>query len=458
MCKVALTKQSKVLLMASISACLISVCISSSIPVSKVWAIPANSLSQSSDQSSEFKNKVTEIAPQIIGAINDVALTGDFKSSAEKRKIGDINITPILKRIERQRRSHEFLKGKGKNYKNFRSQFTIQDITISGDTASVSVQEYTEIELGDPGEVKEGIVPKYISQHRLTFTAVGNGKVKFKSAQLLNDPEDSDSFPKGGEPAPPGVAPAVIDSLQSKTDLLPDMLTSSLFKFEASSSLLISNKILESTSPTYKNDKLSFTSFQSQNRIAQSAQANYNRPGAVAYAGKWWNGFNPKYQNFENFFGIPFWNLGDCTNFVSQALYEGGRWVMKGAYDNKASDIVWWYDPNVNATVANITYIGAQSYTWAGALNLWNFLNKTGRATPVNRSSLLDIGDIVQVDFGQGSGLSHTMLVTHKRSSDGMIYLAGHTKAHYQMPIYDLQSKYPNLKVYAWRLASLYTP
>ncbi|UJB72889.1 amidase domain-containing protein (plasmid) [Acaryochloris sp. 'Moss Beach'] len=53
----------------------------------------------------------------------------------------------------------------------------------------------------------------------------------------------------------------------------------------------------------------------------------------------------------------------------------------------------------------------------------------------VNRSSLLNIGDIVQVGFGNGEGLSHTMVVTRRRASDGMMYLTGHTNPRYLMPM-----------------------
>jgi len=54
------------------------------------------------------------------------------------------------------------------------------------------------------------------------------------------------------------------------------------------------------------------------------AQPNYDVAAAVAYAEQWWNGRNSTeptdcdpYQDFEN-------RGGDCANFVSQCLKEGG--------------------------------------------------------------------------------------------------------------------------------------
>lgn len=52
----------------------------------------------------------------------------------------------------------------------------------------------------------------------------------------------------------------------------------------------------------------------------------YNRSGAVAYAHEWATApppYNPKYIDFTVY-------GGDCTNFVSQVIYEGGGALMAG--------------------------------------------------------------------------------------------------------------------------------
>ena len=54
----------------------------------------------------------------------------------------------------------------------------------------------------------------------------------------------------------------------------------------------------------------------------------YNRELAVKYATDWAQDRNPNYKDYEK------WG-GDCTNFVSQCLHEGGipflswKWYIK---------------------------------------------------------------------------------------------------------------------------------
>ncbi len=47
----------------------------------------------------------------------------------------------------------------------------------------------------------------------------------------------------------------------------------------------------------------------------------YNRIDAVNYAYKYWNDYNPEYFDFDPELNYP----GDCTNFVSQAIFERRR-------------------------------------------------------------------------------------------------------------------------------------
>lgn len=75
----------------------------------------------------------------------------------------------------------------------------------------------------------------------------------------------------------------------------------------------------------------------------------YNRDGAVDYAHEWALSRNEEYHDFGNL---------DCTNFISQAIYEGGGAIMAsderptyGWYYNSASDyasawthVFWFHD------------------------------------------------------------------------------------------------------------------
>src|SRR5450759_2910561 len=64
-----------------------------------------------------------------------------------------------------------------------------------------------------------------------------------------------------------------------------------------------------------------------------SAASGYNGAAAAAYADAYWQNYNAAWPSFAN-------SGGDCTNFVSQALYAGGI-VMRTSpsYSGNAS----WY-------------------------------------------------------------------------------------------------------------------
>lgn len=51
--------------------------------------------------------------------------------------------------------------------------------------------------------------------------------------------------------------------------------------------------------------------------VMASAASAYDGAAAAAYADTYWQNYNPAWPSFAN-------NGGDCTNFVSQALYAGG--------------------------------------------------------------------------------------------------------------------------------------
>ncbi|NJM67259.1 MAG: hypothetical protein HC851_17075 [Acaryochloris sp. RU_4_1] len=234
----------------------------------------------------------------------------------------------------------------------------------------------------------------------------------------MNDPEDPDPENiKNAVPAPPEAIPAVIDTLQLSDKSSRQAF--SLLKYQ--DSFLHLQPTLLASSFTSKSNVVSallqkkvpnLLLLPMKDSVAQLRTVIFDRVGTQQYAAKWWNSYNPKYQNFEKVLG--FINRGDCTNYASQILYEGGKWAMVGDVEDRKSDSAWWY--NFNDPVSS------QTYTWAAAVNFWRFLNThPNRATPVNRSSLLSVGDIVQVDFGEGEGLSHTMVVTSRRSDDGMI-------------------------------------
>ena len=133
----------------------------------------------------------------------------------------------------------------------------------------------------------------------------------------------------------------------------------------------------------------------------------YNREKAVAYAHRWAYSRNPKYYNFDNI-------GGDCSNFVSQCLYEGCN-VM-----NHTPDLGWYY-----------TSASDRSAAWSGVEYLYHFLLNNSEPGPY--ASVLPIeraeaGDIIQLTFG-GGVYTHTVIVveTGKVPDANTILIASHT-------------------------------
>lgn len=118
----------------------------------------------------------------------------------------------------------------------------------------------------------------------------------------------------------------------------------------------------------------------------------YMREKAVAYAKKYALSPNTKeWKNYEE------WG-GDCTNFVSQCLFEGGiPFDHQGKYIN---DKWYWYSD----------YYRTPSFTSATALKDY-MLRNTGFGLVVKLGSLqsMELGDIVQL--GDLQTTTHSMLV-----------------------------------------------
>lgn len=116
----------------------------------------------------------------------------------------------------------------------------------------------------------------------------------------------------------------------------------------------------------------------------------YRRDRAVEYAKTWALSRNPL---FENYAGIG----GDCTNFVSQAVYAGGC-VM-----NYTQTFGWYYRSPTNRAPA-----------WSGVEFFYNFFTSNeGRgpyATEVGREAV-ELGDVIQLADETGD-YYHTLIVT----------------------------------------------
>lgn len=128
--------------------------------------------------------------------------------------------------------------------------------------------------------------------------------------------------------------------------------------------------------------------------------ATYNSTGAANYALKWALDRNPNYANFDG-------SGGDCTNFVSQCMDEGGG--LSEHFGTAYSTNSWYYTTSTN-----------RSATWTGASQLNSYLKSSSskiNASVSNWSSVY-FGDIIQLMSSSGSAY-HSLIISGIAYSTG---------------------------------------
>ena len=119
----------------------------------------------------------------------------------------------------------------------------------------------------------------------------------------------------------------------------------------------------------------------------------YAREQAVSYADYWAYRRNPNYYSFDQI-------GGDCTNFVSQALYAANG-VMN------FTPTYGWYYLNLND----------RAPAWTGVTFLYNFLTTNKGPGPFGHEVPLEeteIGDIIQFDLNNQE-FGHSVIITSIR-------------------------------------------
>ena len=142
---------------------------------------------------------------------------------------------------------------------------------------------------------------------------------------------------------------------------------------------------------------------------------NYDRQKAVDYAEKWALSKNPRYLSYS---GIG----GDCTNFISQCIYEGSG-IMN------YTDLYGWYYKNGNN----------KSPSWTGVKFLYNFLTSNNGVGPFGSETMVDyaeIGDIIQLGNIDGT-FYHSLIVTRieGKASPNTIAVASHSVDSLNRPL-----------------------
>lgn len=149
---------------------------------------------------------------------------------------------------------------------------------------------------------------------------------------------------------------------------------------------------------------------------------DYKRTKALEYAHKWAHGRNPKYLDFDKI-------GGDCTNFVSQALFAGCG-IM-----NKTRTFGWYYLGTNNRTPS-----------WTGVQYFSNFIINNKGAGPFGEIvDLKDVkvGDIVQLKLGDNRNFSHTVIIVEIKTplEYNNVFIASHSydRDYYSLTNYNIK-------------------
>lgn len=132
----------------------------------------------------------------------------------------------------------------------------------------------------------------------------------------------------------------------------------------------------------------------------------YNRAKVKRYAELWWNRYNPAYPKFDV----------DCTNYVSQCLYEGGLVMEQTGQRNKG----WWVQGKAN-----------WSFSWSVAHSLMNYLLGVNTKFPAkgklkSTADELMVGDVICYDWDGNGNYQHNTVVVAK-DPNGMPLVNAHT-------------------------------
>jgi hypothetical protein len=149
------------------------------------------------------------------------------------------------------------------------------------------------------------------------------------------------------------------------------------------------------------------------NVVSTNAVNTINLSAARQYASKYYNTYNPNYPRFSN----------DCTNFVSQILFAGGRSMVSGPIKTLVSDTKYWF---IKKRPDNTW---SRSTSWTVVTDLFSHLTRTQPTTAsiskMGIHSYAKAGDVIQFKKEGATRYSHCMWVYSKTSND--LLLSGHT-------------------------------
>ncbi|MFE0023179.1 amidase domain-containing protein [Amycolatopsis sp. NPDC059021] len=250
-------------------------------------------------------------------------------------------------------------------YRNAEVDLVNPAVTVTGDTARVTVEERTRLVFAIRDSADSAEAARYRVPHVLDFQRRGADWVL--AADALDVPADSpDPIPYAH---PVKLKPAVPRDLAHEST------------------------IPKGIKPNYPGAK----HWSSAPPASVNGGVQIDRPAAVAYARKYAIDYNQRYERFTN----------DCTNFVSQALRAGG-WSDVGHGDN-APDQWWEYLIRDTFPVHSNTWTVAQSFADFGYQYSHRLRGYAGEA-PLP-------ADVILTDWENGSDghIDHAIIITENQ-------------------------------------------
>lgn len=248
------------------------------------------------------------------------------------------------------------------------------------------VSSYTVQELGD-------IFKEYCIENNLILTENTPEYEKYLRDFLLNENYSTNNTERIKQIRAYAAIYLNRDYLSTENNSNNNLVKNSLLKNNSIDSLTVT----DIKSITEEDDRIS------KNEMLKSTRSysGYSPSSATSYAKKHAKSPNSSYADFTNY-------GGDCTNFVSQAIFAGKvKQVVGSNYGTNG----WFYKTSTN-----------RSATWTGANQFGNYWRgKVGSVSGRYKTDIIPkakAGDVIQYKEGATGLRYHSLIVTQKLTND----------------------------------------
>lgn len=159
-----------------------------------------------------------------------------------------------------------------------------------------------------------------------------------------------------------------------------------------------------------------------------AASASFNRAKAKKYIDNNWN--KTSNSRFGYFGGAG----GDCTNYVSQVIYAGGKkmnYTGKTGLSQFSSNTKGWYSSLYHSPTGNWSMI-TYSTSWVRVVDFYAYWSRKSKVynglSASQVSKKVSTGDVIQAYNKDNGRWFHTVVVYDVKK--GVTRYSGHSKAH----------------------------